>query len=235
MKKKNILIIILVFLVCAFLGYKAAQKIFPSSRLTANNLDVKNPSSHIIQNNYLVIHIDDRTLDKPKLISIWAAFVNQSDSLQLMFVPLFPATNPEIHDKIANSFKVNQDKTLNATFINQVNKAFEIKTSGYLLADDAATVSSIQWLTGASTTLASTPAVTDMDKNHIRSSEGASYQQFCQILSAGSGNAYVSAINWNNLLPDHFYTDLPFETLALVQDQIKYAVSPVQWVVYVGR
>ncbi len=232
MKKKTVLIIIVVFLVCAFLGFKAAQKIFPSSGIHSIGQGENTSSILVTQNNYLIFHVNDRLLEKPELISIWAAFAYQTNPPQLMFVPLYPATNPEIHEKIANSFKLNPDGSVNTSFINQVNKAFDIKTIGYILTDDAATALSIQWMTGVATTLVSTPAVTDMDKSAIRTSECTSYQQFCQLLTSGSGNAYLSAVNWNSLLPDHFFTNLPFETLALLQDQLKFAVSPIQCEVF---
>lgn len=235
MKKKTVLIIVVVFCICAFLGYKAAQKIFPSPK-TAGITQISDTDSVLIaQNNYLIIHVDSLTAKDPQLISIWAAFVYQTDPPQMMFVPLYPATNPDVHERISTAFNLNSDKLVSSTFINQVNKAFDIQTSGYILTDDIATSLSIQWLTGVSTTIVSTPAVSDIEKGDLRSNEGVSYQQFCQLLTAGSSSIYVSAINWQSLLPDHFSTNLPFETMALLQDQVKNSLSPIQCEVYLAH
>jgi len=235
MKKIVIVFIILVFVGCAFIGFKTAAKILPNGK--SNPLFVQNSSGStgILQQNYLLIHVNDLTLDNPDLVSVWAVFVYQSKPPQLMFVPLYPSYNADVHNQITQSFSLGKDRVINTKFINQISKSFDIKISGYVLSDNVGVGFADQWLTGQQATVTSTPAATDEEKQAIRANGETSYKQFCQLVSADIGNSFFSAVDWTLLLPDHFSTNIPFETIALATDQLVRATTPIQCEVLPGQ
>lgn len=228
MKKSVILIIVLVFIVCAYFGFKAAAKILPDNDATTISNQTSEDTAATLQNNYLLIHVNDLTLDEPELISAWVAFIYQSTPPQLMFIQVYPSTNNEIDDRLAQAFSLNSAKELNTRFIKQYNASFQTQNSGYILIDNIGAGYSNQWLFGQETPVTSTAAVTDEEKSALHVSEQSSFQQFCQLTSTGAANSYFSAVNWTLLLPDHFSTDIPFATIAITTDQIAFASSPIQ-------
>ena len=226
MKKIVILFVILVFVLCAFFGFKTAAKILPSNNGKTNPGPAE--STGVLQQNFLLIHVDDRNKDDPKLISIWAAFYYPSNPPQLMFLPLYPAFDADVHSRLEKGFGLNSNKKINENFVSQINKLFDIQTSGYILSDDTAIGYSNQWLTGQEAVYTSLIATTDEEKILLRTTEQTTFQQFCQTISTGVANSYFSAVDWTLLLPDHFSTSIPFETIALITDQITRATTPVR-------
>jgi len=228
MKKVVIPVIIIVFGVCAFFGYKAASRMLSarqSSDVQSTTL-VNNPAAP--QKNTVFIHVNDLTLEKPELISVWVGFVNESSPPQFMFLPIFPTYNAEIQDHVIKSFSLDAENKVNQRFLNQLQSSFDIKINGYILTDDTGVSYSNQWITGVETPISSTPAATDEEKHALLLGGQTSWQQFCQLVSSGTANSYFSAINWTLLLPDHFSTNFDFESLTLLADQIVHATSPVQ-------
>jgi hypothetical protein len=227
MKKIVIPVVIVVFGVCAFFGFKAASKILAARQMPElqSTTTVEKPA--INQKNYIFIHVNDLTLEKPELISVWAGFVNDTTPPQFMFLPLFPTYNAEIHERINKNFSMTTDKKVNQRFINQLQSLFDFQISGYVLTDDVGVGYSNLWASGVEAPVASMAASTDTEKHTLLLTGQTSWQQFCQLVAIGTANNYFSAINWGLLLPDHFSTSLDFESLTLLTDQIVHASSPV--------
>lgn len=228
MKKVVIPVIIIVFGVCAFFGYKAASKILSDKQTPGNQSAVTAGNPVPSQKNFVFIHVNDLTLEKPELISVWAGFVNESSPPQFMFLPIFPAYNAEIHDRVIKSFGLLADKKVNQRFLNQLQSSFDFKINGYILTDDTGVSYSTQWITGVESPVTSNAAATDEEKHALLLSGQGLWQQFCQLVTAGTANSYFSAINWTLLLPDHFSTDLDFASITLLTDQIVHATGAVQ-------
>lgn len=227
MKKIVIPVVIVIFGVFAFLGYKAASK-FMAARQSSEMqtiATVEKPS--VNQKNYVFIHVNDLTLEQPELITVWAAFVNNTTPPQFMFLPLFPTYNAEIHERINNNFNLNAGKKVNQRFIKQLQSSFDFKISGYIITDDTGVSYSNLWITGVETPVSNIAATTDTEKHALLLNGQTSWQQFCQLVASGTANNYFAAINWGLLLPDHFSTNLDFESLTLLTDQIVHATSPV--------
>jgi hypothetical protein len=226
MKKLAIVFIIVIFVVCAFFGYKTAASLFQGSQSSSSTTQVQN---NIQQQNFLLIHVNDLTLEKPVLISVWVVFIYHSDPPQLMFVPLYPSFDSKVQTRLDDRFGLTKDGKISSSFITQISKSFDMKTSGYVLTDDSGASLFTQWLTNQQEPVAYSPAVTDQEKLAQRMNGQAAYQQFCQLVNSGQVNGYFSAINWSSLLvPKHFVTDISFESMALTSDQIIRATSPVK-------
>ncbi|MBA3072524.1 MAG: hypothetical protein FP831_02930 [Anaerolineae bacterium] len=228
MKKIVIPVILVVFGVFAFFGFKVASNM----KSTRQSADVQTTTSAeiplVTQSNYIFIHVNDLTLEKPELVSVWVGFINQSSPSQFMLLPIFPTYNAEVHDRIIQKFGLNSENKVNQRFIFQLQSSFDFKIDGYILTDDTGVSYSNQWLTGTESSVTSMAAVTDSDKHAILLNGQNSWQQFCQLVNTGSANSYFSAINWTLLLPDHFSTDLDFESLTLLADRIVRAAGQVQ-------
>ncbi len=213
MKKTGIVLIILIFIVFAYLGFKAASRVLPATNTV--DLTQNTDQFEISQQNYLIFHVDDLQAEKPALISIWAAFIYPSTPPQIMFLPLFPSMNGEIHEKLAVRFALTRDGDVTRLYKTLVNRIYDLKTDGYILADQSAVGQSMLWMIGQESGLIPTVPVTEDEKNAILAQGHSVYLQFCQMLQTGSGSAYYSAINWSTLVPDHFVTSLSFDELLI--------------------
>lgn len=228
MKKVYVPIIIVIFGICAFFGYKAAANIL-SDRQIMIDQTTANVNPPVVQQNFVFIHVDDLSITKPQLISIWAGFVNESSPPQLLVLPLYPTDDIEVHDRVNKNFSVAPDsKKIKPRFISQLRSTFDFKIDGYILSDDTGVAYSNKLLSGIEMPLSSIPTTTDSEKHSLLQSEKTSWQQFCNLVSLGTSNSYFSVINWGVLLPDHFSTDLEFERITLLTDQIIRAADKVQ-------
>lgn len=228
MKKIVIPVIIVVFGVCAFFGYKAASKFMSTRQSVGAQATEPLEIPLVIQSNYIFLHVNDLSLDKPELVSVWVGFVNESSPSQLMLLPIFPTYNSEIHDRITQKFSLNTEHKVNQRFINLLQSNYDLNINGYILTDDTGVSYSNQWITGIESPVTSIAATTDTEKHAILLSEQNSWQQFCQLVNAGTANSYFASINWGFLLPDHFSTNLDFESLTLLSDHIVHADDQVQ-------
>ncbi|PKN99926.1 MAG: hypothetical protein CVU42_06135 [Chloroflexi bacterium HGW-Chloroflexi-4] len=228
MKKIIVPVIIVVFGVCAFFGYKVASKIL-STRQTSNIQTEQTTDIPLVsQSNFIFIHVNDLSLEKPELVSIWVGFVNQSLQSQMMVLPIFPTLNAEVHDQIIQKFSINSENKINQRWINQIQSSFDIKIDGYILTDDIGVGLSNQWITGKESLTTTISAKSDFEKHTILVNGQNSWQQFCTLVNTGTANSFFSAINWGLLLPDHFSTNLDFESLTLLADNIVHANGQVQ-------
>jgi len=228
MKKIAIILIVLVFGVFAFFGFKAASKLLPSNRVPSINLTASEPTPIPLQQNYLFIHVDDLSVKSPRLISVWVVFDYPSTPPQLMTLPVYPSQDSFADDLIGKAFKLDSKKKLSSRFLSQLKKVYEIQVDGYILADDTAINFSNLWLTGTESSPLPLTDETGQPTQGLLFSEETSWLQFCQTVSSGSAGSYFNAINWSQLLPDHFYTDLPFNTITLAMDQIIHAAAPAK-------
>lgn len=218
MKKIGVLIIFVIFIGFAFLGFKVASKILPATRSVSNN-QANNPTA-ITQQNYLILRVDDLSANEPALISIWAALVYPSTPPQVMVLPLFPSTNQEVHERMADKFSLTHGKKVSPIFLRWVSREYDLQINGYILADQTALGQSMLWMTGQETSATSAPALSEDEKSALIANGQSVYQQFCQMLLAGSGSGYYAAINWSALLPDHFVTNLSFDELIIQAEKI---------------
>mgnify|MGYP000968908717 FL=1 len=233
MKKINIVIGIIIFGLFAFFGYKVASTLFAPD-VDATNTEVPTEvvqtgsPTQVPQQNYLLIHVTDMTVEKPELISVWAVFIYQTTPPQFMFVPLFPSYDAAVQRRLDRKFSLTKDLQPSSWFLSQVEKSYDMQVSGYILSDNAGVGYAGQWLTGQVTANASVPAVSDNEKHLMRLTGQTAYQQVCALFSTNTANNFFSAIDWTLLLPSHFSTDLTFDTISLTTNQVIRASSPVQ-------
>jgi len=228
MKKVVIVFIILIFGVCAFFGFKTASKILPDADSSSSELSTSQETVLPIQQNYLLIHVRDTTSKDPELVSMWLALIFPAEPTHIIFMPIFPSSNSEILERLKKGFRVDSDGVVSDKFLSLVNNSFDIETSGFILTDDVGVGLSNRWLTGETDLLISDSLSTEEGNIDQSLSEQASFKQFCQLVTTGSVQTFFSSIDWTQLLPDHFSTNLDFETIALFTNKISQTSEPVK-------
>ena len=216
MKKAYLLIALVLFIVFAYFGFKAASNLDANSSVdTPDTLDLAGK-----QQNFLIVHVDDLSKNRPQLISVWAVFIVFNTTPQLMFVPLYPAAD-EISKPLENAFAGSKKSSLDPRFEDEIDDQFDISTSGYLLVDNSSVSSFRKWLTGKDETISTTPPRTP-DENHLVLYNGQEYfQALCSDFSNSGARSFFNSIKWSQILPEHFSTNLSFETFTLAQDLLK--------------
>lgn len=218
MKKVYLLIALVLFIIFAYFGFKAASNLdAKSSGSTPLTLDL--PGN---QQNFLIVHVDDLTNNRPQLISVWGVFIMFNSPPQLMFVPLYPSA--DVTSKaLENSYGSSRAGSLDAKFIDEIEGQYNITTSGYILVDNAAVGLFRKWLTGKDETISTTPPRSP-DENRLVLYNGQEYfQELCSDFSESGAKPFFNSIKWSQVLPDHFSTNLSFETCTLAQDLLKSA------------
>ena len=233
MKKLTIVFGIIIFGLFAFFGYKVASKLFaPEVEAVTTDIPTEviqtEPPTQIPQQNYLLIHVNDMTIEKPELISVWAVFVYQTNPPQFMFVPLFPSYDAAVQRRLDRKFNLTKDLQPSDWFLSQVEKSYDMQVAGYILSDNIGVEYASQWLTGQVAASSAVPAETDNEKHLMRLTGQTAYQQVCALFSSNTANNFFAAIDWTLLLPSHFSTDLAFDTISLTTNQVTHAVPPVQ-------
>lgn len=221
MTKGRIVLLAFVFLVCAGLGFLAANEVglFIPAAIQAATEQSKTISG---QQNFLLIHADDLTADQPSLVSLWLMIYVDYDPPQLAFKTLYPPLSPDENvKKISNTFRLSSQGSPDEDFLKAVRES-NMHWESYILVDHRG----IQDILGnpeknlAATLSAAAgsahPAATTLQM------ETAILKAFCARLAAEKGESLdISA--WSALIPTHLRTDLHFETIMINWHQLTAA------------
>lgn len=222
MKKTVIIIISILFVLFAVLGFRAAARI-NSGSASQETVEVSQLASS--QQNYLIVQLTDLSGDSPQLVSVWGAFVLYGDSPHIAFVPLFPNSNTQISNRLTGSYKVDKDGNLSDRFISRIQREFDIETQGYVVVDNSAMSSLSESLFNESIqTIESTP-VTDDEIQQVLSTGHQFFGSTCVKLKNQGLDIMLDKIDWLSLLPAHFSTNLPFESIKVSSEMLKSAGS----------
>ncbi len=221
MKKAVFLLVIVIFVVSAVLGFQAAARLSSAqSSQTQSNQGLPVASS---QTNYLLVHVNDLSIEKPQLVSIWGLFVLYSSPPQVMLIPLFPTYNEATSTTLESTFRKSKEGQISSRFITEIEKSYQISTSGYIIVDNIGLSFFNKWLTGDEIQISAVTPHTS-DEKHIVLYNG---QQFfttaCEQFSRTGVKHLIDQIRWADLLPSHFSTNLSFESLALAEDYFNSA------------
>lgn len=219
MKKIFIILVIILFLGFAFLGFEAASKLGTdksASSVEANDLDLMDT-----QKNYLLIHINDLANAHEELISAWGLFVVYSEPPQLVFMPLFPVADEARSKSIVAVFNVTDDNKLDSRFIEEVENQYKMTFSGYVAVDNTGLSLFQKWLTGESGQISSGMPATD-DEAHLILYNGQEYfKSLCAEINVNGFKPFFYKIRWTQLLPSHFSTNLSFASFTLAEELLK--------------
>lgn len=221
MKKLVFFLVVVIFVVSAVLGFQAAEKWGSGRSGQAQAFqDIQIAST---QKNYLLVHITDLGSGTPQLVSVWGLMVFYSQPPQVMLLPLYPSYDDATSAALGTSFKIDSNGKVSPRFINEIEKRFDLVTTGYITVDNAGLSLFNKWLTQEEVQIsAATPSTAD--EKHIVLLNGQQFfQKACGQFSQQGAKGFMDQIRWMDLIPLHFSTNLSFESIALASDYFKTA------------
>ncbi len=219
MKKLVFFLVIVIFVVSAVLGFQAAEK-WSSARSGQVQPSQDNQLSST-QRNYLLIHVNDLSSGTPQLLSVWGLMVFYSQPPQVMLLPLYPSYDDAASAALDTSFKLDANGKISSRFINEIEKRFDLITTGYIAVDNAGLSLFNKWLTQEDVQISAAKPSTSDEKHIVLLNGQQFFQKACSQFSMGGAKGFLDQIRWTDLIPSHFSTNLPFESIALASDYFK--------------
>ncbi len=105
-----------IFLVGSGLGFGFGNEF---KALAAHNARPVAPAG---QMNFILVRINDRTLDKPELITVWGIFINRSQFPSMIMKQIYPDVGSNESSEIGQSFSLTPDKQPAADFADALNR-----------------------------------------------------------------------------------------------------------------
>ncbi len=226
MKRIAIVFILLVFIVFAYLGFQAASnlKTNPSAAGLPVNAATALAST---QQNYILIHVDDLTQAKPKLISAWGVFVYYASVNQVMFIPMLPSYDAAVQTSLASEFSLDKTGQVNSRFISQLQQKFNVKITGVVVTDNTGLSLFNNWVAGQSNPILAAPPQGDDEKHVVLLNAQGFFQTVCTAVQNKSTDLF-STIDWGQLVPGHFVTNMSFETIMADYQKLMKSSAPNQ-------
>lgn len=221
MKKIVFFLVIVIFIVSAVLGFQAAEKW--SSGRSGQSQPSQDIQLSSTQKNYLLVHVTDLSSGNPQLISVWGMMVFYSQPPQVMLLPLYPSYDDAASAALGTSFKLDAYGKVSSRFINEVEKRFDLVTTGYIAVDNAGLSLFNQWLTQEDVQISAVTPSTADEKHIVLLNGQQFFQKACSQFSQNGTGGFLDQIRWVDLIPLHFSTNLSFESIALASDYFKTA------------
>jgi hypothetical protein len=233
MKAVVIILSILAFAACLIIGIQAGSNASHSAGSSAT--DTPNPwISPSQQRTILVIVADDLSKSDPQLQAVWLALY-RPDLPKLTMLPLYPTSATVAGTPapdLAGAFKLTGGKKPSSNFYKTLT-SFHIQWNGYLMTDQAAISSSIDWMqgieldgnqvTGPAALESLSPPSTDVST--ALTGQKRLLGAICQRMA----NLPVEA-NWvglaDSLKTSHLDTDLQIQTLVADWKGMMSATAP---------
>ncbi len=216
MKKVVFLLVIVIFIVSAVLGFQAAARFSTAqSSQSQSNEGLPLPSA---QTNYLLIHVNDLSSDQPQLVSLWGLFVFYSNPPQVMLIPLFPTYDDALSTTLESTFKISKERQISSRFITEIEKSYQINIAGYIAVDNIGLSLFNKWIIGDDTQVSAVTPRTDDEKQIVLNNSHQFFTTACAQFSRSGVKHFIDQIHWTDLLPSHFLTNFSFESLALAAD-----------------
>lgn len=166
------------------------------------------------QQNLVIILTDDLTISNPSLISVWAVFISYgSTPPSLNFVQIFPSESKDGRVDLMPAFSLTESKDPSPVF-DKALRAFNFPIDGVIVTDAEGFNNISGWMFGNQYQLESPISATS--DNQMGAAQ--MLQQFVSAACPKLTNADPTgktAFSWQDLIPKHFHTRMPFETMAI--------------------
>lgn len=226
MKKALLFLVIIIFVVSAVLGFQAAERL--KSGQSSQDEQNQNLQLNFTQKNYLLVHVDDLTAEKPHLVAAWGLFVFYSQPPQVMLIPLYPTYDEAKSAALTSAFRLEKNADLSSRFVDELEKKFDITAAGYVMVDNAGLAQFYKWLTQEEVQVSAANPATADEKHIVLLNGQQFFQRACSQFSQSGTSHFLDQIRWGDLLPAHFSTNLAFESLALAAENFKTAGNLTQ-------
>jgi len=205
---KNILvllIILLVFVACATLGFTLMSRV-DQERAAGQTaaLSTVTPGN---QHYFVLIQVDELTAPSPRLAGAWfvSLFATEGHPPTLTFTQVYPSqSHPERDQALERAFALDSQRNPSAGFWNEM-QTFQIASEGYLLVDNQGLEHVFGWL-------GETQGLDPVSMDILMQSQDRArrMQAGCQAVALQSTQP-DRPFTWDDLLPDHFQSNLRME------------------------
>jgi hypothetical protein len=200
-----LLLVILIFVFCAVIGYQVANQMSPTqatAQVATAGADLKGE-----QHKLVLVYVDQLGDQQPKLISVWfiSLFFLEGAPPTLTFAQIYPTrSNPNMNQAIEQSFALDgQGDPVNAFW--QTIQALKIKWEGFLIVDNQTAQRVMEWVNGTGNYIS---ILTNMPDHPTEGQQLLT--QTCKLIS-GISNRQTAPFVWGDLVPAHFRSNLRME------------------------
>ena len=228
MKKPTLIFALFLFAACAIVGFLVASKSNLGS--SANNVGSINAATALAstQQNYLLVQLDDLTQKSPKLIQAWIVLTYYSNPPQIIFLPLYPSYDSTQNTSIAGAFAMTGSGSLSNKLAKSISDQYKVKVDGYIATDAAGVNAIANWFGISGIQAGTSVAQSDDEKHALLLNSQTFFQNVCAQLKAGAVMNQYTSMQWSQLIPGHFQTDLSFEQLIASWDRVIRSGAPQQ-------
>lgn len=214
--KKLVIILatLIVFFLCLLVGFQIGDWVLPEETTTTTSAPVLAGK----QQNIIIIHVDQLENSRPDLISVWVLFLYYSDAPSMMFKAIY--SNDGSANQISPStqmLSIQPDGTLQQDFLRSLQSNLKIQSDGYVLVDDDAILMFSKRFPGPGPTLEPYQVTIPPDDQLV--------QNICSYLGTKEARRGVE-LPWNEVLPNHFRTDMNFTSFMSHWIRLTQAANP---------
>jgi hypothetical protein len=180
------------------------------------------------QSNWVLVRVDDMTVEAPQLVSVWVMLSSLSSGPQVYFKPIFSTEwNNTRNSQLAKKFSVNPNRTLSAQFLDELNR-INIPRSGLVILDNKGFQEFATWFSAPTSnrqTAKIYPALWQTSptgsESHmlLQTSEAESYQHICTVLQT-QNRSHSIILRWSDLVPNHIMLLPNLDPFASLWDQL---------------
>ena len=101
----------------------------------------------------------------------------------------------------------------------------DLSFDGYFVTDNTALLRFAAYANLEKLEIFNGPAESTESAVALQKNINSFFTAFCQLSKSGASNSFFSQIEWSQLLPDHFSTDVAFEEMMLLIDRVNNAAA----------
>ncbi len=210
--KLRIFVFIVIFLSCSALGAIFANQV--RLLLFSAPLISETASKPALakQRNIIIIHTNELYGQKPALISVWVVFATLSDPPDLTFKSLYPPVLPSTDTNgLADSFALTPQADPASQFLDHL-RSYNFPWQGFVLVDNEAINELAGWINGKNPGLNHQTSANPDEAKLVLQDEQLLFRQMCDSLNASDAQR-GSKPNWRQIIPGHFHSNFPFDTV----------------------
>lgn len=217
MKKIALLLIIVVFLVCAVLGFSLANRVNGDLAVSP---ETQRYDGKAEQHNMILVQVDQLGSEQPRLESVWfvSLYFLEANPPIVTFAQIFPPRTPTAASQtLENAFRLDRNGEPATGFWN-ILRANKLSWEGYMLVDQQALEIALGWLhNGGSWGTALTQ----------KEESTQAVQQTCQAL-VGLADRSMEPFHWSGFAPAHFRSNIKMENSLSYWDRLITTEQPVR-------
>ena len=202
-----------------------------------NRADASTPSAaESRQANWILIRVNDMTLEKPQLVSVWAMFLTFSPGPHLFFKPIYSSEWANAASStLASKFSVAIDRTISSKFIAEIDR-LNIRRTGMVILDDDGFQNFTAWFKNSNDNVKvdNSWLIPTTGKSHSKSPEITAYSQVCAALEDNE-SLNPADLPWKKLVPNHLLPHPNLESLAELWGQVMLSSTPTHCEVIVQQ